>query len=186
MAWQPLAECASDAYHDVVKTKPRNISVPVKLHQAMERHADVNWSAVACAAFEAELARRKKGAVMSKTIERLRQADEAELSEQTQDGKQAGRAWAERQATPKQLRRLDRFWETAAHDLWQWFHGNTNDAFSPGERLAEIISGEDMDRHARHDWWRDVVDGDPWTDADWVEGFCGGAMEVWGEVEDQI
>lgn len=119
---------------------------------------------------------------MSDVIKRLTEADEAERSEQARDGKRAGREWAEKRATPRELRRLESFW----HDVDDWDLHASDDAFSPGERLAEMISGVEMDRHAMHGWWLDVIDGEPWTDTKWIKGFCEGALEVWEEVEDQI
>src|SRR5688500_11217184 len=89
------------------------ISVPRALRERMEAvKGQVNWSAVAARAFEAKLlaieAANKRGAMSKQeVIKRLRASNGLEGREEYEEGKQAGRRWAESLATLGELRRLD-------------------------------------------------------------------------------
>src|SRR4051794_17293907 len=93
------------------KTVRTTISVPAELKARMEAAAEqVNWSAVACQAFEAKLAEiitRRGPRDMNDAITRLREskrrADEAAESEGSEDG----RRWAMEEAEAVELERLE-------------------------------------------------------------------------------
>src|SRR4051794_7369221 len=87
------------------------ISIPQDLKEQMDAVKDqVNWSAVAARAFQAKLfeiqARKAKSMSKEDVVKRLRALQEQEGEEEYAEGKQAGREWAERQAKPRELRRL--------------------------------------------------------------------------------
>src|SRR5436190_1456624 len=92
------------------------VTIPAELRADLDTWApEANWSAWAADCFRARVieiqTRRqpKKGANMKRVIERLRAAAANETAADYEDGKAAGRAWAEARATPGALRRLAAF-----------------------------------------------------------------------------
>src|SRR5262245_15860587 len=152
-----------------------NISVPRKLKARMDAAAErVNWSAVAAEAFEAkllELESRKGVRGMDEVIARLKAAAEFEKNEAVQAGLDAGRGWAMRQATPKELKRLEKL------IVWtRWLR--VRDARQPWIALVGVIQG-DKDIHAMtaQAFWKAVLgetSQEP-NDVDFLEGFVKGA-----------
>src|SRR5262245_37714343 len=96
------------------------ISIPEDLKEQMDAIGDgVNWSAIAARAFQAkvfEMQARKGGKMKKADIVKRRKAGQEADSEDYDDGKAAGRAWAEQQATPKELQRLATYLERAEAD----------------------------------------------------------------------
>jgi hypothetical protein len=177
------------------KVQPRmSIYIPPDLRARMDKVKEpVNWSAVACRAFEdklGEIAAKKEKKTMSDVADRLRASMREDEGEQYQDGFQAGKEWAESTATARHLKRLEAFkkeidrsglrWET-------WFDGNDRDAFCPGEKLADIIEGGDLGRNGMHEFWvNDLGDDKMITEAAWLRGFCEGALDVWEAVQNEL
>src|SRR5262245_57540294 len=87
------------------------ISVPLDLKKRMDAAgAGVNWSAVACRAFEvelAEIAARKKEKTMDDVIQRLRASKLRGASEAHKEGDAAGRKWARDHAEADELQNLE-------------------------------------------------------------------------------
>jgi hypothetical protein len=171
------------------------ISIPQDLKKRMEAVADqVNWSAVAARAFEAKLAevhaRKVKTMTKEDVVQRLKSLEGQESEEEYAEGKQAGRAWAEREATPKELRRLARYidlferersgpcwWDV---ELRGWRGGSATDCF-----VFAIRPSRKDDASAPREFWEEVLGDDDAgriEDADFFHGFGDGAVEVWNEV----
>jgi hypothetical protein len=87
-----------------------NISVPKELKTRMEASPEqVNWSKVACQAFEAkllELESKKEVKGIKDVIARWKAADELDRNEDYRAGRAASERWAKEDARPKQLRAL--------------------------------------------------------------------------------
>src|SRR5262245_7258555 len=87
------------------------ISVPPELKAKMDAVTDeINWSALACRAFEDKLADLVAKQVMrdrQDVITRLRASKRRTEDEHYQEGQKAGRAWAEATAEAGELQRLE-------------------------------------------------------------------------------
>src|SRR5690348_8820163 len=97
---------------DPVNVVRMTISVPREVKEAMDATtAKVNWSAIATKAFQAELLAlqsERQAKTMDEVVARLKAAAEIEANEDYQAGHSAGETWAKEDATPKQLRRLEK------------------------------------------------------------------------------
>lgn len=161
-----------------------SIYVPADLKRRMDKtKEDVNWSALACDAFKAklgELAQRKEAKNMNDIIDRLRASQESTSTEARKDGSECGRTWVRLKAQVPELRRLSALAEREA---------NGGDRWSDCEQLAYAILGPNADRHDVRAFWEDVSgapDDERITDADWLQGFVDGSLELWAELEPQL
>src|SRR5438094_610841 len=93
-----------------MSTVRMNISVPDTLKARMDLIVEaVNWSALACLAFEdkiAEIATRKEKKTMQDVIDRLKVSHRANLDALTTEGLECGRQWAMHKASAVELRRI--------------------------------------------------------------------------------
>jgi hypothetical protein len=161
----------------------------------------VNWSAVACRAFEqvlADIIKRKGARDMKDTIQRLKASKHKVNETRLKEGFDAGQRWAQNSAEADELERLSGFYESCHRDSWGW-EGlfdlpECASAYSAAERIAFVILGgeHDGDRGAASDFWEEAVD---WEEAverkdhpanEFVRGFAEGALEVWDQVKDLI
>jgi hypothetical protein len=163
-----------------------NISISRELKARMDAVGErVNWSAVAAEAFEAkllELESRKEVRGMDDVIARLKAAAELEENDAVQDGVTAGRGWAMRQATPKELRRLE---DQRDGDGWL----RVRDARQPWITLVGIIQGnENLHAMSAQAFWKAVLGETSLkpSDLDFLRGFIDGALDVWDKVKDQL
>ena len=89
------------------KKKPakvnRAIYIDSRLDARMKKASDVNWSAIASAAFERELQRHEWRTTMGNVVERLRASKNEAISEGRDVGEAAGREWALQQASYVEL-----------------------------------------------------------------------------------
>jgi hypothetical protein len=185
--------------YKVVKQQARfvrtTVSVPADLKKRMDKVAEsVNWSALACRAFQdklAEIAERKEKKEMGDVIERLRASKRKSDSEQSRDGYTAGQAWAERHAEAAELERLDSFVTCIEQDSsdWDGFLDASGSAYGPGERLYFALQpDDDGNRGAARDFWEgaaraEALDSLP---GEFIRGFAEGALSVWHRVEDKL
>jgi hypothetical protein len=178
------------------KTGPfrTTISVPADLKKRMDAATEqINWSAVACRAFEqrlAEIAASKEKKTMNDVIQRLR-ASLGRADDQTyKAGEKAGRIWAKGRAEVEELRNLERYRNRCGHEWDSLFVEETNCAYSRAELLFfEIHPKENGDRSACHHFWQPITDDDETTDIDqsaFLKGFAEGALDVWHEVKDKL
>jgi hypothetical protein len=169
------------------------ITIPPDLKRRMDAVKEtVNWSALACRAFEdklVEIATRKGEKSMSDVIQRLRGSKMKMEDQAYLDGKRAGTAWANNQATYAHLQRLFELFCEASPGWETWFN-RSGGAFSVGERLADVLLGaEGKSRYARTGFWQGVLDPDDrkrMNESLFVRGFADGALDVWVQVKDQI
>ncbi|OWY70393.1 hypothetical protein B7486_16525 [cyanobacterium TDX16] len=155
---------------------------------------NVNWSALACRAFEEELGRiaaRKESKAMADVVQRLRASAISTASEMSRLGFEAGEAWAKNKAEAAELRRLsdhaERVLSCSQLSASEMFSVGGS-AFSPGQQFAMVVLGEDQaNRHQADEFWNDVgLGGDEPNDGDFIGGFTEGALHVWREVENMI
>lgn len=176
------------------------VYVPAALKARMDQAEGVNWSPLACRAFEAKLAEliTAKGAKdMKEVIARLK-ASKAKTEDKAKlQGREAGKTWASNQAEAAELQRLEEWTEGDFGVGWTWddhlmAERDPNAAFGDGHHLAERISGGTGENFGRRDgelFWANILgdrEADLSFDAAFLVGFVEGALEVWGQVKDQL
>jgi hypothetical protein len=166
------------------------ISIPPDLKARMDAvDESVNWSALACQAFErklAEIIKRKGSGNLSDVISRLRVSKRKFENEQYQEGHAAGQVWAKEEAEAEELIRL-RDWKNQCGNDWDdSFRDDDQSAYGACERLVfHIWPEDDGDRGAVSDFW--VQRGyEDYRRGDFVRGFADGALVIWNEVRDKI
>lgn len=174
------------------------ISVAADLKRRMDKVKEpVNWSALACRAFEqklGEIAAKKEKKTMDDVIQRLRASRQQFDDRDYSKGLEAGKEWAKSDAEAVELQRLAKLRETIdadARDSWQdWFEtGGSRSAWGAWERFVFLIRPEtDGDRSACGEFWEEVLGDDVHMagGAAWLRGFADGALEIWWEVERQL
>jgi hypothetical protein len=167
------------------------ITVPADLKARMEAiDQEVNWSALACQAFEerlAEIVKTKGNATMEEAIARLRASKRRLESRQYQDGRGAGDRWAKDSAEAEELTRLAGWRQKFARD-WNiiWADADGTATYASAETFVLTIRpDEDGDRQAAQEFWSHFIEHDL-PDAEFVHGFADGALGVWDEVKDQL
>lgn|SRR5262245_37087507 len=176
------------------------VYIPDDLKTRMDKtKEEVNWSQLACAAFERKLgdiASRKASKNMDDVIERLRASKQSSgYGGRFKAGFEVGQDWARETAEAKELENLERFREEAAkrtkyEKSWTgMFDLNIDhDYDSLGEALFyRIRPSADEDHSEAEEFWQGLA-GDDWEDvpASWYRGFCEGALEIWGQVKDKL
>jgi hypothetical protein len=152
----------------------------------------VNWSAVACEAFESKLAeiiKRKGVKNMKEVIQRLRASKREADNVQYKEGHEAGRDWAANQAEAEELQRLARFEEKCSGNWEEIESAEQSNAYALMEVVAFAIGGPDHDgdRAFAKDFWESAdIDDDASRDFAFVRGFVDGAVALWEEVRDQL
>ncbi len=161
-----------------------NIYVPDDLRKRMDKVKDANWSALACRAFESELAeiaaRKAKPMVTQDVLARLRASKAEADSDECKAGREAGTTWAQRKASAPELERL-------AGARLAYITTQPGSAFTAAEHLVEVIDGE-MSRSSAREFWEHAV-GDDWEETctdEFVNGFKDGAIAVWNSVKNQL
>lgn len=173
------------------------ITIPAAIKKKMDTVKEpVNWSAIASHAFERkleEIVSRKAEENMSEVVKRLRASKRNSDSNLTGGGREIGKSWASENAEYYQLKNLAAAFPSDGYGPVGWVATfRSEDAFSPGERLAGIIEGrDDMDRREMRDFWQSQpFDGELIEqivyDRNVTIGFVEGALEVWEQVRDQV
>jgi hypothetical protein len=171
------------------------ISVPPALKARMDAVDEtVNWSAVACQAFElklAEIIRRRGAKNMKEAIERLKASKRKTDDTRYLEGSEAGKAWAMNEAEAEELQNLDSFREGCESEGgWEeWFATpKWNAAFSNAEHIAfvalGVIDGE-WDRTEADQFLAQAMD-EKQIDDQFLRGFVDGALEIWEKVKEEI
>ena len=182
-----------------MKSFRTTITVPQDLKARMDTvNEPVNWSALACRAFEAKLgeiaARKAKMTMDNQTaVERLRALKQQEEGQAFRNGVEAGIEWAKVEATPKELTRLRRWHDECDGVLeWELFFEEVRPnapVREPYERLYFRLHPEDRsERPSAKGFWKKIL-GDRAHEADdpmFVRGFAEGALEWWAEWEHQL
>ncbi|MBU1702315.1 MAG: hypothetical protein KJ970_12030 [Candidatus Eisenbacteria bacterium] len=179
-------------------TTRTTISVPADLKRRMDKVTEpVNWSALACQAFQgklAEIASKKEKKNMSDVIERLRASKRSSDSECYKDGYAAGQEWAKNRAEARELERLDSLQARLAHEPsygWNEYFDSDygSSAYGLGERLYFDLDPEyNGDRSAAKDFWECVVGEKISSDLpdEFIRGFAEGALSIWNEVQGKL
>lgn len=170
------------------------ISVPTELKAQMDAlEESVNWSAVACQAFEAKVAEvitRRKAKDMNETITRLRASQRKHADEQYRSGYTDGERWAKDEAEAPELERLLSCRRMGTAQDWaSYFADDETSAYSPGERIYFTIApDEDKNRDAAAEFWEHVSGsrGALMGDGSYVRGFWEGALDVWVKIKDKL
>src|SRR5262249_39839490 len=163
------------------------ISVPQDLKERMDAVTEpVNWSALACRAFEeklGEIAAKKARKTMDDVIQRLRASKQSGDDGSYNEGEEEGRRWALGKAEAKELERLHRFQQRYGRGWDGFFIEEQNSAWSVSDWLAfEILPAEkNEDRQAAEDFWDGVLGHhdaaeDKLADGDWLPRFPAGAL----------
>ncbi len=171
------------------------ISVPTDLKTRMDRVGEpVNWSALACQAFEnklAEIAAGKENKTMADVIERLRASMRDEQGTAFKDGYQTGTEWGEKTATAAELRRLESFQistKKKSQEYWKnWFWPQGKHL--PWLALVGVIQDDQNIRPLTGAaFWKALV-GEPSPkpiSGDFLRGFVEGAVDLWSTVKEQL
>jgi hypothetical protein len=179
---------------DESKSARTTISMPRQLKEQMDAVTEpVNWSALACRAFEAklaELAAKKEQKDMKDVITRLRASKRRVEDEHYHQGEKAGREWGESDAEVDELANLQRWYARLGRDVDAVFG---DDAWGRAYSSAELIAfaawpERDGDRSAAEEFWNQCLgdDANLADDPQFVKGFVEGALELWDEVKDAV
>ena len=171
------------------------ISVPADLKARMNAiDQDVNWSAVACRAFEKKLAEvitKKRSRQMNDVITRLKASKQETEDARSKQGWSEGEEWAKLNASYAQLERLDKLKDEPEIDIMTQEHDGTS-AYGPAELLFFAIEPEsDGDREAALNFWN-LVNGDYPDTKEFIGSqvyllaFCEGACSVYAQAKDQL
>jgi hypothetical protein len=160
-----------------------NISVPDDLKARIDKvREDVNWSSIACRAFEqklGEIASRKERKTMVDVIQRLRASKQRYENEFFREGARIGAKWAKEQAEVRELRNLDRFYQS-----------HRKESFNADILAAAIRPESERGIGARDHFWRavgaDTAIVREYENGDWLSGFAEGVLNVWDDVKDKI
>lgn len=164
------------------------ITVPCELKQQMKQVGDyVNWSSVACEAFEEKLSNlthQEEIHEIDQVVDRLRKLNaERESNPAVVKGVEAGKRWAMNLATPAQLDALDSFRHEVSESEWR-------DLFQDRRGLRELAfrlmgTRAEPKRGAVRNFWDQVLTERP-DGTEFFAGFAEGALEVWSAVKDRL
>lgn len=168
------------------------ITVPRDLKRRMKVVRDyVNWSSVACSAFEAkltELSKQAESKTMQDVVERLRNLKEEQArNPSSRSGETEGRNWAMNTATPDQLERLEVFRSQKSSAEWNGLFA-TEEGWRELARQIEPTTAAKTPggRGKEKSFWRGIIDESQISDIAFFRGFSDGALAVWREVRDQL
>src|SRR4051794_3333556 len=113
-----------------------SVSVPPELKARMDAvDVAINWSAVACQAFEQkllEVTSRKGIKDMKDVVNRLRASKQRKEEGRFQEGYAAGESWAKESAEVEELERLHSVWQGTRFREYEWelmWASNENNAY---------------------------------------------------------
>jgi hypothetical protein len=170
------------------------ISVPLDLKKRMDKvKEDVNWSALACQAFEsklAEIAARKETKTMDDVIERLRGSLRQHETETYKEGFEFGQEWAQNTAEAGELKRLERAIEQHARDWGTTFEvcEHQSGGMSARQWVYSLACPADSERNNENDFWEAAIGDDlsPLDEPQFVRGFAEGAADIWRQLKTRV
>lgn len=170
------------------------VTVSTELKKKMTKHNEsVNWSAVACDAFESKVTemerKTKMGENMSDLVSKMREMDAEDQGESYNSGYKAGqlcvnKAWLR----PKQLRRLKTWYDSEHFDLvlCESYSDRENAKYEVYYQLVP----ENRNEHKEADnFWEEMLGDDAEAcagDVDFMRGFCNGAVDAWDDISNQV
>ena len=175
------------------KTTRTTISVPLHLKLRMDSVVEeVNWSAVACRAFEekmAEIISRRGAQELSDVVLRLRSTSRRHASGLEKRGFGDGQDWAKNYADALELRRLSELFSASTLN-WEEVLKPGNDVRGAGAtflfKLRRSIDGDIQEARA---FW-EAIAGEEYEmlmhSYEYVMGFLRGASGVWLGVAHQL
>lgn len=113
-------------------------------------------------------------------------------------GKEAGRQWAENDATPPEIEHLQRLFERLEQDpalSWDWFfYEGWPSTHTRAERLAMEVLGadpSDIDVTAESlEFWRralgERMNSPEVQDSSWLQGFADAGLDAWERVKNRV
>jgi len=164
----------------------------------MEKETGINWSAIACQAFEVKLAEitAQKGArTMQDVIERLRVSKRQAGTEDYKAGYQEGEDWAKSSAEARELGRLEEMRQRLATEPiygWDFFFDSTQGdrSYTTAQSLLfEIHPEDDKDVSASEEFWECAVAEESYhqlSSDQFLQGFAEGALNLWLEVKEHF
>jgi hypothetical protein len=174
------------------ETYRTSVSVPADLRRRMNLvKVRVNWSEVACRAFElkiAELITERGVKNMKDVVARLRASKIENEDARTMEGREDGAKWAKELASFQELEKLEAIEERAFLE----FTDPVGSAYCGGECFYFALHpAEHWDRDEARKFWNHVHDDDDKRDeimssSDYLRGFRDGALETWDQVKDQL
>ena len=138
-----------------------------------------------------DIAVRDENGISDDVVDRLRAAGEIAAKEEYEDGENAGRKWAKSTATPKELKRLETYVNSANGnvDWWDVDCPNWCAPFGAADYLVFALRLRDKDDHdAPNRFWTEALGNDTHRiqDGDFLRGFGEGAIAIWEEVKDRL
>lgn len=175
------------------------VYIPDDLKARMDKtREEVNWSQLACAAFERKLgdiASRKARKNMEDVIERLRASKQSSGSARFRAGFEVGQDWARDSAEASELENLERLHDSAAgrtkyEKTWIGIFDRSvdHDYDSLPEALFSQIRPADEDDSSEAEEFWERLGGHDWEElpGSWYRGFCEGALDIWRQVKDKL
>lgn len=164
-----------------------------RMDKARRTNPDLNWSQLACRAFElklGEIAARKQEKQMEDVVQRLRASALRARAEDAEEGHEEGYQWARHLAEARELMRLANAHEDADGDWRKVFDPDGVPSPPPAAvTFVAIIDAEDSANSRVTEFWENTLGEDPgkaYDDDEYVAAFADGALRLWAEVEDQI
>lgn len=186
----------------MAKAARTTITVPNELKERMNAVEEaVNWSALACKAFEEKLVEiAKKKGVMDRAdvVARLRASKRQTKSHLFDSGFAAGEKWAKTEADAWELKNLDKFHSEftieGRRDMEDYFLDEYGEPQELGGH-ADGIAGHALGMN-RDDWDGEIAEQHAlkmfdnqiyqMKEALYVNGFLEGALSVWGQVKHEL
>jgi hypothetical protein len=169
-----------------------NVYVPGDLKSRMDSIGErVNWSGVACAAFERkllELQSEQEAESDEALIARLAAAQELEEDQDYAAGLEAGRRWARRSATARQMRRIAEYAERV-EEWWDVESPRWNAPFGASACFAFAVwPDRNEDRQAPAEFWEGALAEEACRvdESAYLRGFGEGVLAVWSRVADRL
>lgn len=159
----------------------------------------VNWSALACTAFENKLnelntvkhEEKKMTDDLLPVIARLRDSRDSFERAEYREGFEQGQKWVtgdhEHVATYHELERIEN-WRISL-DKAEWFRMFTGDARDPEPIFVQLVRPDEDNSQDSSEFWNDILDDPDGTrlpDRQWLRGFIEGALSVWSEIKGQL
>jgi len=134
---------------------------------------------------------REENRISEDVVDRLRVAREQAAKEEYEDGQNAGRKWAKSTATPKELKRLERYANNGggSEGWWDVDCPNWCAPFGAADYFVFALRLRDKDNpDAPNQFWKEALGGDMHRiqDGDFLRGFGEGAIAVWEQVKDRL
>ena len=171
------------------------ISIPADIKRRMNNvKEDVNWSAIACRAFEsklAEIATRKERKTMQDVIDRLRESKRQSEGADHADGFVTGKDFAMHRAEAHELQALEAL-QRRTHD-WDGYFTQPEGSGALG--LADLLyleiipESEQNGRDGSAEFWDFAIGADVdryRLSPTWLKGFAEGALDVWEDVKSKL